>query len=60
MSGGQSGLGQGSDKRAGACLTEEDIQRFMEILADVSDKWDNIGIALGLIQSYKEGLRRRK
>ena len=53
MSSEEAGVVQDSDKTAGAYLTEEDIQCLTEILADVSDKWDKIGIVLGLPRAMR-------
>ena len=54
MSGEEAGVVQDSDKPACAYLTEEDIQCLTEILADVSDKWDKIGIVLGLPRAMRK------
>ena len=37
-----------NNKEESVCLRQEDVRRLVEILAEVSDKWNEIGIMLGL------------
>ena len=37
-----------NNKEESVCLRQEDVSRLVEILAEVSDKWNEIGIMLGL------------
>ena len=37
-----------NNKEESVCLRQEDVSRIVEILAGVSDKWNEIGIMLGL------------